>query len=219
MKVLVVDADPMFRYGMGRLLQQQVDCEVVGEAQQGQEALEKAQTLRPDVVLMDVSLPGMDGLETARQLRAVLPQVKIVLCTSAEQDDECLQAIRAGAHGYLPKQIEPAGLSRALRGVCHDEVALSRATTTTLFEACAGLLQTAAEARCSCEVLSLREEEVLWLLATGMGNKAIASRLCISENTVKSHMKHILRKLGLTKRVEAAAYALRFRHCVHHARP
>ncbi len=135
---------------------------------------------------MDVDLPSMDGLETTRQLRAVLPQAKIVMCTSAERNEECLQAIQAGAQGYLPKQIEPAGLSRALRGVCHDEAALSRAATTTLFEAFACINQTVAEERRprSCEVLSSREEEVLWLLPTGMSNKEIASRLGISENAV-----------------------------------
>jgi DNA-binding NarL/FixJ family response regulator len=211
MTVLVVDADPMFRYGVTSLLQQEVDCQLVGEARNGAEALEKAQALSPDIVLMDLHLPGINGLEIAQRLKELLPSVKIVILTSVEQDEELLEALKAGFQGYLSKQIDPGGLHRTLRGLFKGEVALSRAATATLCKKFTALtLHNPGTDRPAAE-LSPREDEVLQLLPTEMSNKAIAASLGISENTVKSHLKRILLKLHLENRMQAVIYALRLR--------
>lgn len=209
MRVLVVDTNPMFCYGVTRLLQQEVGCQEVWEAQNGAEALEKAQALRPDIVLIDVHLPGIDGVETARQLKERLPSIKIVMLTDLEQEEELWEAIRAGAQGYLSKQIAPEGLYRTLSGLLKGEVAISRTATAMLYKKFIALSVHDPEADQPNAALSPREQEVLHLLPTGMGNKEIALKLGISENTVKSHLKRILLKLHLGNRVQAVIYALR----------
>lgn len=209
MRILVVDADPMFRSGVISLLLQQVDIEVVGEAQEGAEAVKQAQELKPDVILMDVHLPGLDGLMAARQIKEALPHMKILMCTGSEKDEELMQAIQIGTRGYLHKRIEPEVLYQSLRRVFHGEVAISQIACTSLWEEIARLTWDGPREDHPYEKLSLREQEILMSLAKGESNKEIASTLSISENTVKSHLKHILTKLRLKNRVQAAAYALR----------
>lgn len=211
MRVLVVDTDPMFRYGVTSLLQREVDGRVVGEARNGTEALEKTQALRPDIVLIDVHLPGINGLEIVRHLKEVLPSVKIVILTNLEQDEELLEAVKAGAQGYLLKQIEPRGLYRTLSGLLNGEVAISRTATATLCKKFTALTRHDPGADRPGVELSPREREVLQLLATGAKNEEIGSRLGISKNTVKSHLNRILLKLHLENRVQAVIYALRLR--------
>ena len=215
MRVLVVDADPMFRSGVISLLLQQGDIEVVGEAREGDEAVEKARELRPDVILIDVHLPGMGGLVATRRIKADQPYIRILIFTSSETDKELLQAIQVGAQGYLPKQIEPDVLYQSLRGIFHGEVAISQAACTRLWEEFARLTWDGPREGHPYEKLSLREREILEFLSKGESNKEIASNLGISENTVKSHLKHILTKLRLRNRVQAAAYALHFQKYLH----
>ena len=206
-KVLVVDAHALFRVGVVSLLQRQADFEVVGEALSATRAVQVARDLKPDIVLMDMDLAHADGLETLQQLKTSLPRVKIVLFTSAEKEDELLQAISNGAQGYLPKQIQPEGLYRTLRGVFRGEAALSRTSGTLLCHAFARLRsvnQPPAQ-----ETPSQREREVLNEVATGASNKDIAVTLGISENTVKTHLRNVMNKLHLENRVQAATYALR----------
>lgn len=210
MRILIVDANPMLWHGVTSLLRQQTDFEVVGKVQNGVEAVQKAQELRPDIILIAIHLPQVDGLEVARKVKQILPHVEIVLFTSSEKDEELLESIMAGARGYLLKQIMPEGLSQALRGVVRGEVAISRAACTKLFEAFADLNRNGPENRCLHEAPSPREWEVLQSLVIRASNKEIAATLGISEHTVKSHLKKISAKLHLKNRVQAVTYALRF---------
>lgn len=208
-KVLLVDDHILFRSGVASILHQQEDIEVVGEAQNGKEALEKARELMPDVILMDVYMPEMGGLEATRRIKEVLPYVKIVMLTFSEEDEDLFEAIKAGAHGYLLKKIEPGDLLRNLKGVLQGEAPLSQSAATRLLGEFARLSRSGSQKARPQEKLSPREREVLELLTEGATNKEIASSLGISENTVKNHLKNILEKLHLQNRVQAAAYALR----------
>lgn len=207
-RILLVDDHPMFRSGVTSVLRQQSDFELVGEANDGEEALEKAKELMPDVILMDVYMPGMDGLEATRRIKEALPYVKIVMLTVSEEDKDLFEAIKAGAHGYLLKNIEPEAFFRALRAAFRGEASISRAIVTKILEEFASLAQRDPKETRPQKKLSPREQEVLELLAKGKTNKGIALSLGISENTVKNHMKNILEKLHLENRVQAAAYAL-----------
>ena len=209
MRILLVDDHALFRSGVAGLLRQQAGFEVVGEAGDGAEALEKAREIMPDVILMDVFMPGMGGLEATRRIKAVLPYVKIVMLTISEEDKDVFEAVKSGAHGYLLKKIEPEAFIRTLRGVFRGEAPISRATAAKILaefarQALRGPGDASPQGR-----LSPREQEVLELLTKGASNKEIASSLGISNNTVKNHLKNILEKLHLENRVQAAAYALR----------
>jgi DNA-binding NarL/FixJ family response regulator len=163
----------------------------------------------PDIILMDVYMPKMGGLEATRRIKEVLPYVKIVMLTASEEDKDLFEAIKAGAHGYLLKKIEPQDLFQNLRGVFLGEAPMSRSTATKLLDEFARLSQSDPVWARPQEKVSPREREVLELLTQGATNKEIASCLGISENTVKNHLKNILEKLHLENRVQAAAYALR----------
>ena len=208
-RVLLVDDHALFRSGVASLLRQEPGFEVVGEADNGLEALEKAQELMPDVILMDIYMPEIGGLEATRRIKALLPYVKIVILTVSEEEADLFEAIKAGAHGYLLKHIEPAEFFRNLRGVFRGEAPLSRTAAAKLLKEFARLAQGVPDAVSPQEKLSPREQEVLELLTQGATNKEIASSLNISENTVKNHLKNILEKLHLENRVQAATYALR----------
>jgi DNA-binding NarL/FixJ family response regulator len=190
-------------------LREQTDIEVIGEAQNGEEAVEKSKELMPDVILMDIYMPGMGGLEAARRIKATLPYVKIIMLTVSEEDKDLFEAIKAGAHGYLVKKIEPANFLRTLRGVFHGEAAISRTSAIKILDEFARLARNHSGTVPSHEQLSTRELEVLTLLTKGTTNKEIAAVLSISENTVKNHLQNILVKLHLENRVQAATYALR----------
>ena len=172
-------------------------------------ALEKSKELMPDVILMDVYMQEMGGLEATRQIKEVLPYVKIVMLTVSEEDQDLFEAIKAGAHGYLLKKIEPERLFQNLRGVIQGVAPISRTAATKLLDEFARLARSGSEEAHRQEKLSPREREVLELLTQGATNKEIAASLGISENTVKNHLKNILEKLHLQNRVQAATYALR----------
>ncbi len=209
MRVLLVDDHALFRSGVAGLLRQQADFEVVGEAEDGAEALEKAKELMPDLILMDVYMPGMGGLEATRRIKEALPYVRIVMLTVSEEDKDVFEAVKAGAQGYLLKKIEPEAFFRTLRGVFRGEAPISRVTATKILREFARQAErSTAEARPPGK-LSPREQEVLELLTKGATNKEIAASLGVSTNTVKNHLKNILEKLHLENRVQAAAYALR----------
>lgn len=208
-RVLLVDDHVLFRSGVAGLLRQQEEFEVVGEAQDGEEALEKATELMPDLILMDVYMPKMNGLETTRRLKEVLPYVRIVMLTASDEDKDLFEAVKAGAHGYLLKKINPRELFQNLRGVLQGEAPMSRHIATKLLDEFARLSRGDVTDARPQQKLSPREQEVLEHLTKGATNKEIAASLGISENTAKNHLKNILEKLHLQNRVQAAAYALR----------
>jgi two-component system nitrate/nitrite response regulator NarL len=208
-RVLVVDDHALFRKGIASLVDAEHGFEMVGEAANGREAIEKARDLMPDIVLMDLSMPEVDGLEATRRIKTELPHVRIVILTVEEEDQNLFEAVKNGAQGYLVKKIEPRALFETLRGVAQGEASISRLMAAKLMgEFRRQANRTGAGADRSPE-LSPREHEVLGLVAQGKSNKEIATALSVAENTVKNHLKNILEKLHLENRVQAATYALR----------
>jgi len=208
-RVLLVDDHPLFRKGIASLLSSEPGFEVLGEASDGQEAIEKARDLMPDVILMDISMPGVNGLEATQRIKQEIPYVRIVILTVSDEDQNLFEAIKSGAQGYLLKKIEPQTLFQTLRGVLEGEAPLSRVMATKLLAEFARQRRAASEPRTPTATLTEREKEVLGLLAAGKTNKEIAGALAIAENTVKNHLKNILEKLHLENRVQAATFALR----------
>jgi NarL family two-component system response regulator LiaR len=203
--VLVADDHAIVRKGICSLLATEPCLEVVGEAQEGQEAVAKAQTARPDVVLMDLVMPGMDGVEAIRLITRSLPGVRILVLTSFASDDKVFAAIRAGALGYLLKDSGPEELVAAIRQVYSGRSSLHPTVARKLVqELCHG-----SDRACRTEALTEREMEVLRLLAKGQSNREISDRLAISEATVRTHVSNLLAKLDLCSRTQAALYALR----------
>ncbi|MEE9229638.1 MAG: response regulator transcription factor [Acidobacteriota bacterium] len=209
-KVLLVDDHALFRSGVAGLLAEQPGFEVVGEAADGKEALQKATELMPDIILMDVYMPGTGGLEATRNIKKELPYVKVVMLTVSEEDKDLFEAIKAGAQGYLLKKIDPKEFFRTLRAAFNGEAPMSRATAAKILGEFNRLASGNGKGNSpNNSKVSPREREVLELLTKGSTNKEIASSLYISENTVKNHLKNILEKLHLKNRVEAVTYALR----------
>ena len=209
-RVLLVDDHMLFRLGIAGLLGGQEDMTVVGEAGNGKEAIEQALNLRPDLILMDIGMPGMGGLEATRRILAQLPDVKIVMLTVSDDDQSLFEAIKSGARGYLLKNLEPGELFDMIRGVFRGEVALSRNTASRILVEFARLAQASeSPAKAPASKLTDREIDVLRLVARGQTNKQIAEQLHISENTVKTHMRNILDKLHLQNRAELAAFGVR----------
>jgi DNA-binding NarL/FixJ family response regulator len=206
-RVLVADDHALFRKGVTGLLRGADGFTVVGEAQDGREAVAKALALLPDVVLTDIYMPGMDGLEAARRIKAALPSTKIVVLTVSEEDQKLFEALRAGAHGYLLKNVEPEELFRTLRGVVRGEAFVTPSMAAKILEEFTR--QARPQKGTTSAGLTPREREVLELLTRGAVNKEIAAALAISGNTVKNHLKNIMEKLHLENRVQVVAYALR----------
>jgi len=207
-RLLIVDNHTLFRQGLISLLQNEHEFQVVGEAASGDAAMQQALALQPDVVLMDVTLPGMDGIETACRLLADMPGVRVLMLTISDRDEHLLAAIQAGARGYLLKSADADELFYAIRHVQAGEAILSPAMTLHLFNivrASPTLLPLLA----ADLPLTRREQGVLRLLAQGQSNRQIAQALMISENTVKTHVRHILEKLELDSRSEAVALVRR----------
>jgi DNA-binding NarL/FixJ family response regulator len=200
-RVLVVDDHSVVRKGLRYLFQADAEIEIVGEASDGVESLRLARELRPEVVLMDLVMPGMDGIQAITALRRDFPEVEVIALTSVLEDDMVVGAIRAGAIGYLLKNTEGETLRLAIKAAAAGKVQLSP-------EAAARLMREVRGPEVP-ERLTERETQVLRLLARGQSNKEIGQSLSISETTVKSHVSNILGKLGVSSRTHAALYALR----------
>jgi two-component system, NarL family, nitrate/nitrite response regulator NarL len=213
-RVLLVDDQPLFRRALATLIGGQFDMTVVGEGENGRDALDKVRALKPDLVVMDVNMPGADGVDGVNAIRQAGFATPIVMLTVSEDDDDLFSAIKAGANGYLLKNVRPEQLFEDLRGVMRGESPIAPAVASKLLEALrtGGIPprgQTAAAAAAEDTILTRRESEILQLVAAGMSNKEIANELTITEGTVKNHVHNALEKLHLTNRVQAAAYAVR----------
>jgi DNA-binding NarL/FixJ family response regulator len=206
-RVLIADDHAVVRQGLRTFLELQDEIEVVGEAADGIEALDLVQRTEPDVVLLDLVMPRLGGLEAIRRIREVAPATRVLVLTSFADDDTVLPAVRAGAAGYLLKDVQPPELVSAIRTVHSGEALLAPAVATMLVEQLAAEDGEGAPER--REHLTPREREVLALLARGRANKVIARDLGVSERTVKTHVSNILGKLDLTDRTQAAVYAVR----------
>jgi NarL family two-component system response regulator LiaR len=204
-RVLLVDDHAVVREGLRNFLALQDGLEIVGEASDGNEAIEQAQRLEPDVILMDLVMPGLDGIGAMRQLRARSPASRVIVLTSFLEDERVLPAIQAGAAGYLLKNVAPAELARAIRAAHAGEAIIDPTAAARLVQAIADDARPRIE---EPERLTRRERDVLELIARGRSNKRIALELGISEKTVKTHVGHLLAKLGVTDRTQAALMAV-----------
>ncbi len=211
MKILLVDDHVLFREGLTSLLDAQPDMTVVGQAASMVEAIVKARKLKPDTILMDISMPDGNGIEAARQILAQQPEIDIVFLTVHEDDERLFEAIASGGKGYLPKNTRTAELLKMLRGLAQGEAALSRRLTPRILAEFARMKTHLADVEPLAEevVLTKREMDVLKLAGTGASNKEIAEQLAITESTIKNHMRHILSKLHLKNRREAVSFARR----------
>lgn len=206
-RVLIADDHKLFRQGLIGLMRTRDDLvEVVGEASTGAEAIQLAEQLLPDVILMDIYMPEVDGLQAAKVIRTRFPNIAIVMLTSSERDGHLYEAVQIGVSGYLLKSLDATELFDLLTGVVKGETAMTRALAGKLLKAVANRL---ADEEKGEEVLTERELYVLRLVASGATNSEIAEKLSISINTVKSHLKNILAKLQLENRTQAATYALK----------
>ena len=211
LRVLVVDDQPLFRKALAGLINAQLDMTVVGEAENGTEAFERVRALNPDVVVMDVNMPVSGGVDGVRAIRGAGYATKIVMLTISEEDDDLFDAIRAGANGYLLKNIRPEALFEDLRGVMRGEAPIAPAIAHKLLDALRDGPPRASAAAAAGEgetALTRREMEILQLVAAGLSNKEIANQLTITEGTVKNHVHNTLDKLHLSNRTQAAAYTV-----------
>jgi two-component system response regulator DevR len=206
-RLMIVDDHEVVRMGLRAALDVEPDFTVVAEASNGQEAIEKARAHRPDIVLMDVRMEGIDGIEACRELRSELPDTRVLMLTSFAEEETVVAALLAGAAGYVLKNVARSRLLEALRSVARGESLLdSRITRGVVEKLVAARSGSAAE---DDGELTVREREVLVLIAEGATNKEIAAKLVVSENTARNHVSHILGKLGFSRRSEAAAYAVK----------
>jgi NarL family two-component system response regulator LiaR len=204
-RVLIADDHAVVRQGLRTFLELQEDIEVVGDVADGSAVVEAAVDRAPDVVLMDLVMPGIGGIEAIRRLRERRPQARVLVLTSFQEDEKIFPAVRAGAAGYLLKDVEPAELVRAIRTAHEGEAVLHPAVAARLMEEFSSEdVRGAGESG-----LTGREQEVLELIGRGLPNKLIARELGIAEKTVKTHVSAILAKLGVTDRTQAALYAVR----------
>ncbi len=212
-KVILVDDHAVVRQGLRMFIEMQADMEVVGEGTNGLEAVELAVRLHPDVVLLDLIMPQMGGVEATQRIREQAPEARVLILTSFGEDDKIFPAIRAGAQGYLLKDIQPADLIRAIRecsqgkAQLHPDIA-RRLMTVVAQETSRGKARVASN-QSELQSLTERERQVLELIAIGLNNREIADKMVISEKTVKTHVSNILDKLGLEDRTRAAIWALK----------
>lgn len=206
MRVLLADDHALFRAGIASLLRAW-DIEVVGQAGDGLEALEQARRLRPDVILMDITMPRCSGLEATRLILAEMPEVKIVMVTVSHEDEDLFEAVKSGAQGYLLKNMSEQEFSRTLRAIANGEAPFSPGLAGKILNEFAHPSRGPRTRGTADDELTEREREVLQLVADGATNREIAGALYISEHTVSFHMKNILSKLHLKNRAQAVAYA------------
>jgi DNA-binding NarL/FixJ family response regulator len=206
-RVLIADDDDLMRAGLAELLSGEPGIEIVGEASTGRQAVERARRLGPDVVLMDVRMPDLDGIEATGKLTRAAPETKVLILTTFEQDDYVFGALRAGASGFLLKRTRPEELIAAVHTIARGDSLLSPSVTRLVIDRMAQqpLPELAAEAK--LDELTRREREVLELVARGLSNREIAAVLFVEESTVRTHVKRIQMKLDLRDRVQIVIFA------------
>ena len=207
-RILLVDDQLLFRKGLRALIEDQEDMEVVGEAQDGAQALDRVRTAKPDVVLMDIHMPVCSGVEATRLIKAERPETKVIALTVSDEDDDLFEAIKSGAAGYLLKDLRPEELFDLIRGVLRGETPISPAVAGKLLSEFRRRPWRDPTETAGWD-LTARELEVLQLVTEGLSNAEIAARLFIVEGTVKNHLHNILEKLHLENRLQAATYAIR----------
>jgi len=209
-RVVIVDDHALFRRGLDLVLSEEPDIKVVGEAADGIEAVHRAEEIAPDVVVMDVRMPRSTGIEAARRIRERLPDTKVIMLTVSDSEEDLYAAVKAGASGYLLKEISIEELADAVRAVARGHSLISPSMASKLLSEFNALVQQAEERQRSLlPSLTDRELDVLKLVAKGLSNREISEELYISENTVKNHVRNILEKLHLHSRMEAVVYAMR----------
>jgi len=206
-RVLIVDDDDLMRAGLHGVLSSDASIEVVGEASDGRDAVYRTRLLQPDVVLMDVRMPDLDGISATRELLDAFPEVRVVIVTTFEQDDYIFGALRAGASGFLLKRTRPEELVAAVHIVAAGDSLLSPSVTSRVIERMARQPAPDATRGARLDELTPREREVLELVARGMSNGEIAAALVVEESTVKTHLRRVLAKLGARDRVQAVIFA------------
>jgi DNA-binding NarL/FixJ family response regulator len=210
-RLMIVDDHEVVRMGLRAALEVEPDFTVVAEAANGAEAIEKARAHRPDIVLMDVRMDGMDGIEACREVRSELPDTKVLMLTSFAEEETVVAALLAGAAGYVLKNVARARLLEALRSVARGESMLDSHVMKGVLDKLIAAHPPGPHGAGHDDTgdLTAREREVLALIAEGATNKEIAAKLVVSENTARNHVSHILSKLGFSRRSEAAAYAVK----------
>jgi two-component system NarL family response regulator len=208
-RVLLADPHALFRRGVRMVLDAEPGIEVVAECADGLDAVDRIVELAPDLVLIDVRMPGISGIEATRRARSLVPNLKVAILTVSEDDEDLFAAVRAGATGYLLKEVSIEELPAAVRAVARGQSLISPSMASRLLIEFNALSRRVEEQRGTAPRLSDRELEVLRLVARGLSNKDIAAELVIAENTVKNHVRNILEKLQLRSRMEAAMYAVR----------
>jgi DNA-binding NarL/FixJ family response regulator len=206
-RVLIADDDDLMRAGLCELLTADPAIEIVGQASTGRQAIERARQLRPDVVLMDVRMPDLDGITATRELSQVVPGASVLILTTFEQDDYIFSALRAGASGFLLKRTRPEELIAAVHTIAAGDSLLSPSVTRRVIDRMAQQPTPDLADRARLEMLTPREHDVLELIARGMSNREIAAALVVEESTVRTHVKRILMKLDLRDRVQAVILA------------
>jgi DNA-binding NarL/FixJ family response regulator len=207
-RVLVVDDQPLMRAAFNMILRSEAGMEVVGEAADGREGIDQARRLHPDVVLMDVRMPNMDGVEATRVLAGEDKSIKILILTTFDVDEYVVEGLRAGASGFLLKDVRPDELVNAIKVVARGEALLAPSVTRRLLDTLAGTFPRAYGKRSEMlKALTDRELEVLTLVGKGCSNEEIASQLFVADTTVRTHVRHILEKLDLRDRVQAVVLA------------
>ena len=204
-RVLVVDDQTLFRTGLTSLLSEDERVDVVGQAVDGSDAVKQANRLKPEVVLMDIKMPNMDGIEATRQIVEAVPGVKVLMLTTFETDSQVIQALKAGASGYVLKDSSAAAIVSSIVAVMSGERVMASAVANRVLE----MLTGTATPKEFYDGLTNREIEILKLLANGMANKQIAYRLKISEKTVRNHVSNMYEKLGIYDRSQAVLYAVK----------
>ncbi|ABC30737.1 Response regulator containing a CheY-like receiver domain and an HTH DNA-binding domain [Hahella chejuensis KCTC 2396] len=200
--IMMVDDHPLFRKGIRQLIELEEELDIVAEAKNGEEGLSKAKELEPDLILLDLNMQGMDGLDTLRAIRAAGVDSRIIMLTVSDNEADVVNCFRAGADGYLLKDMEPEDILEKIKQVTLGKMAISERLTEIL----ASALRKPVEAADPSASLTSREYEILTRIAQGHSNKVIARDLNISDGTVKVHVKHILKKMGMRSRVEAAVW-------------